>query len=89
MHDQYVSRASVLAVVLWSKSAVCLTVVWVLAAFDVPMRWEGAVGAVAVISAVLAAVWQVRLYTMRICNLVRATAGLESPRPELHSVDRC
>lgn len=36
----------------------------------------------------VATVWQVRVYAMRICELLRVTSGLKSPDAEVHTIGR-
>lgn len=88
MHDNYVSRAKVVALALWLAAAMIGALVWLLAMIEVPLRYENALILTDVAVLAIAGVWQIRLFTMRLCVLIRTTAGLERERsPELHSVD--
>lgn len=88
MNDNYVSRAAVMVMVFWSATGVLIGTTWVLAMLEAPLRYEGATGLTAVLTMALAMVSQMRLYTLRLCNLTRISAGLQSPDAELHPLRR-
>lgn len=88
MNDDLVSRAAVVSLMLWAAAASCVIVTWMLALYGAPLRYEGAVGLTAVASLSVAAVWQIRLYMLRLSALIRVTSGLDGQTAELHAFGR-
>lgn len=87
MHEEYVSRTTVVAVVLWGICGLLVAAVWVLAASNAPLRYEIATSVMAVTALTVASVWQVRTYTMRLCALMRVGAGLQHAEADLHPIN--
>lgn len=88
MHDDMVSRAFVVAVLLWAWAVALVVVTWVLAVVGAPLRYEGATGLTAILSLAWAMVWQSRLYALRISALIRVVHGLDGPDASLHTIGR-
>ena len=88
MHDNYISRAAMIASLLWTTAGALVVTVWVLAAKGADLRFCGAVFATAALCMSLAAVYHVRLYVLRLCGLIRVSAGLQAPDAEIHTLDR-
>lgn len=86
MNDVYVSRASVLGAALWVVAGMMAALVWVLALLGAPLRYEIAVVILTNFALAAASLYQVRVYSTRLCALVRVVSGLESPDAELHSI---
>lgn len=86
MHDEYVSRGAVVAMVLWGIATALIVLVWVLAVSGAPLRYEGAVGVLAVGALTAAAVWQVRLYAVRLCALMRVASGIQGTDAEMFTI---
>lgn len=86
MHDDYISRATVYTWFLWAGAALTIGLVWLLALESAPIQYEVATALVAGLTIAAATVGQVRLYALRLCALLRITAGLESPDAELHHI---
>lgn len=88
MHENYISRMAAVACLFWIIAGVDVAIVWLLAILDAPLRYEGAVGVLAVAMMVAGGMCQMRLYTMRVIALVRAMSGPDGTRGELHSLTR-
>lgn len=88
MREGYVSTGTVVAVSLWAVAAVTVGTVWTLVIIGCPQRYISAVAMTTVTSLSVATVWQVRVYAMRICELLRVTSGLKSPDAEVHTIGR-
>lgn len=86
MHDDFVSRAAVVALVLWAIAAALIILVWVMALTGAPLRYEGAVALVAIGALTAAAVYQVRLYAVRLCALMRVGTGIQGPDAEMFTI---
>lgn len=86
MNDGYVSKASALAMLFWGLAGVMVCVVWVGAVAHIERGYLTATALTAVLVIALASVWQIRLFVMRLCVLVRVTMGLQSPDAELHTI---
>ena len=87
MHDQLVSKATVLAVTFWGLAIGLMISGWLVMLCDQPgWRWAGMLCASALMTTGAAVTCHIRCYILRILGLVRATAGLERERGELHSL---
>ena len=89
MTESYVSRAALVAGILWGLVAGGVITLWMLVVFRHHMSdtTRLALTATAFLVGVLAIVAQVRCYTCRMASLVRAVGGLdETERPGLRSV---
>jgi len=84
--DSLISREAVLTNGLWLLSGLLVAACWALAFMGAPLRYEGAVGLTAMLALTIGAVRQVRIYIMRLCELLRVAAGLKEPEL-LRSVD--
>lgn len=89
MHDEQWSSSKVTAAAVWTWTAGlmgCAWVAWFLFAFDLK-HLPDMFGYTACASSAVAAVASIKCYTVRICRLLRITAGLEPaddserPRP--------
>jgi hypothetical protein len=88
MQDNYVSRAAVIAYLLWATTLVLVVVVWLIALAHPPHVVHRSVGVMAIVSGNVAGVWQIRLYMMRLSGLIRVTNGLESPDADVRPLAR-
>ena len=82
----YISTTALLAVTAWGAAGLLLAVAWglVLIPGDGPPGFVAASAGSAVVATGIAMLAQIRIYTIRVCSLIRATAGLE--REELRAV---
>lgn len=89
MHESFISRAALIAAVLWFVTVVLLGAVWGLAVVGASPRWELAAAVMACASTSLAGVAQGRVNLLRLCALIRATAGIEPSQPSarIHSLN--
>jgi hypothetical protein len=88
--DNYVSKAVVISYLLWGKAVIVVALVWVLAIADIAIEYVIASALMGAVSFCLAALWQLRIYTLRLCGLIRVSSGLETPDAELHRIGpRC
>lgn len=79
MNEGYVSRAAIWAAFFWVKAVLLVGAVWALSVLDEPMRWIVPTAVTASLTIALAVVAQIRMSLLRLCRLVRTTAGLEAP----------
>lgn len=79
MNEQYVSRGTLIGAALWTLMAVLVIATWVVAYHGIHLG--GALAVTAVTTAVVAGVWQVKLYTIRVCCLIRIMHGQEGRAP--------
>jgi uncharacterized membrane protein YqjE len=86
MKDNYISRAAVTAAGLWLLAAMFVTTTWLLAILDAPPRWVSATAVTAVLCMAGAVVCQMRVYTLRVCGLIRVSAGLETPNADVRNL---
>jgi hypothetical protein len=86
MQEGYVSRAAIVAVLLWVKAGLLVTLVWAMSVMDEPMRWMLPVALTACLAIGIAIVGQIRVSLLRVSRLVRAMSGLDEPRPEIRAV---
>lgn len=86
MTDDMVSRATVIASLLWGVALSLVALMWLLALLRLGEGLQRALVLTGVLSLAVAAVWQIRLYVLRLCALIRVGLGLESPDAELHSI---
>ena len=86
MNEAFVSRCAVWASVFWAKSVGLLAAVWVAAAHHVGMEWVIALATTFVFTATIAATIQVRSYMVRLCAVIRATAGIEAPQAKVRAL---
>jgi uncharacterized membrane protein len=87
MHEDYVSRAAVVVMFLWVAAGALIIAVWIFALSGVPHVYQYAVGTTGMATLAVAITCQVRLYVVRLCALMRATTGLDSPDAELHTIN--
>lgn len=87
MQEEFISKPVVMAALLWGQAVGLVLVTWLLAWWGVDLEWIIAVAVTAILSMAIAVVWQVRLFVLRLGNLVRVATGLDSPRGELHTID--
>lgn len=93
MHEEFVSRTSLLAMTLWVVVVLLLAMAW-LVAIQRPdwWLWAGMLAATGLAVSAVAATAHMRIYAVRMCSLIRATSGLECPPDgtdrdrELHSI---
>jgi hypothetical protein len=78
---------TVIAWALWTVTVISLVTTWILMGSG-HQRSAVAMGLTAGVIAPAAAVATIRNYTIRVCGLIRATAGLEgvAHRAELHNI---
>lgn len=88
MHDNYISKASLLSWLLWGLAVLAGLLVWALAVMGASLEIEIAMSLTAVFILTVASVWQVRVYVTRLCALFRVSAGLQGPDAELHTIGR-
>lgn len=88
MHDDFVSRAAVIATTLWCLAIALVALTWGCALRGVPIRYEGAIGLTAMLSLTVAACWQIRMWFTRLCALIRVGSGLQSPDAEFYTIKR-
>ena len=81
MHDRYINAARLITAALWVLAGSLYAAAWIVSLFN----WRTAVmlGFTGTLFSCLAGVSQVRCYSLRVCGLMRATAGLEAPSPEV------
>lgn len=84
MHDVAVSMSKVVTAALWVLSLLLLLAAWIVGLTYGIHTVSVLLGFTAVIVAAMAGVSQVRLYTLRVCGIMRATAGLVPADAELH-----
>lgn len=90
LKDNYVSKAVVISYLFWGKTALVVALVWALAIIEAPPDFVVATALLGIVSLIVAAVWQIRLYMLRLCGLIRVSSGLETPDAELHRIGpRC
>lgn len=79
MHEQFVSRASLAAFLLWFLVAALLIAAWVVAIVN-PASFiiAGMLAATALALSAVAATAHIRLFACRLSRLVRVTKGIES-----------
>jgi hypothetical protein len=89
VNESYISRPAVIACVLWAVTLSLVVTVWALALVDhASPQYHRGLSVLAVVSANVASVWQVRLYVLRLSGLIRVANGLESPDAALHTLGR-
>lgn len=78
MCEQLVSKAAVVATVLWVTVTGLIAASWAVILTD-PESWRlgGLLGVTACALSAGAATWHVKLYSIRVVNLIRATSGLD------------
>lgn len=80
MNDGYVSRSCIIASTLWGAVVLLLAGAWWFGLrADQPLVAQ-LLAATACATSAVAATAHIRCYAIRVMNLVRVTAGLESPR---------
>lgn len=79
MNQSYFSRTAVIAATAWGVVGLSLVAVWMVIMLpgDAPNGLTPAIALVGQASIGVAIVAHVRLYTVRVCCLIRATSGLE------------
>jgi hypothetical protein len=87
LHDNYVSRSAVGSAILWAVATATQCAAWAIAILD-PGDWlfAGMLATTACVTAVAAGALVGRVYTLRMCALIRATAGLQRPSGDVHSI---
>ena len=81
MHDNAISASKLAAYALWAWVALLFAVAWLTWAFgDHETLWM-MFAFTGCASSALAATFQVRCYSLRVCALLRATHGLDTPPP--------
>lgn len=88
MDENYISRSTIVAWVLWGSAAVLVAAIWVLAALDVSEGLGRAVAVTAIGFMAVALAWQIRLFMQRLCALVRTTSALQRSGADLHTIGR-
>lgn len=86
MQDTF-QRTTVVTWLLWVKTVAIVLAVWGTVVVDVPAALARALLVTGVLSMSITVTWQVRVYTKRLCNLIRATSGLEGLDAELHAIN--
>lgn len=87
MNQGYISKTALLAITAWSVAGGLLFGAWMLVLMpgqEFPPGLVALTGLSAVVVTGVAMLAQIRLYTIRVCSLIRATSGLE--REELRAV---
>lgn len=79
MNDNYISRSAVITALIWATAGTLVVITWLLAILDAPPRWVSATAVTGVLAMTAAVVCQTRLYALRMCGLIRVSAGLETP----------
>ncbi len=89
MHDNYLSRTALIAGILWLLVVSLIGGAWLLMALE-PDHWKyaGLMAGTGCALSAIAAVAHLKLYSMRLCALIRATRALEDERGGLRSVGR-
>lgn len=87
MREEFISRAVVVAAVLWSTAVMLVGVTWLVAAVGVALEWVIGTALIAVLSMAIAAVWQIRLYVLRLCALVRVATGLDGQGGDIRTLN--
>lgn len=82
MNESYYSKCSIWAAIFWGLSVLLLAAIWTCAAMGADRDWLIAKATTFVFTSTIAATLQVRSYMVRLCAVVRATAGLTTPEPE-------
>lgn len=86
MRDSTVQTSRLITTLLWTVVSLLLAASWVTWATGTRSVWMMLAFTGCLTSAV-AAVSQIRCYTLRVCGLLRATGVIEGERtPELHSL---
>lgn len=86
MNDQYVSRCAVYAWSAWAIAGVLLGIVWYAAAESIRPPWLLALCLTTCFAIGIAVTLHVRSYMVRLCALVRTTAGLSTPDEKVRNL---
>lgn len=88
MEDRLVSKATLLATIVWGVAGGLMVSGWVVMLSDRDAwRWAAMLCSSALVVTGVAMVLQIRCYVLRILGLIRATSGLtELTTRELHSL---
>lgn len=82
MREHYVSKTTLAVAVLWFVTTCLMAASWGVAILDdADWLWAGMLAATGIVFAAISATAQCRLVGLRICGLIRATAGLEPEDP--------
>lgn len=81
MQDNYISKAALCAILLWTATALLLAAVWGLALIDIASRWARPLAVLACVSACVAVVSHLRVWQLRLCAMIRASTGMDSAAP--------
>lgn len=84
MQDAAVPISKVAAMGAWSVAAILFVVTWVLVANG--SRWAHVMSYSSIVVCIVAATLQVRCWVVRVCALLRATAGLDGEGSNLHAI---
>lgn len=87
MHESFISRTQIVAAALWVLVGSLIGSAWLVVAFA-PGNWEwaGLLAATGCATSALAAVAHLKVYSVRLCSLIRVTSGLESPSAQVTSL---
>lgn len=81
MNDSLVSHPAIAATCLWTTVGVLIAAAWVLRIVSPDLwHWSALFGLTAGALAPVAAVAHIKVYSVRVGNLVRNTAALPAPR---------
>ena len=82
MSENFISKTVVAAFVLWAAVFALIAAAWIAMGVDPGMwRFAGLLAATACATSAGAATLHIKTYSLRTCNLIRATAGLDSCEP--------
>lgn len=82
MHESYVSRATVVAVTLWSCALALMIAAWAVVGLTPAWRLGGLMAASSLMTTGAAVAAQQRVYVTRLGAIVRHTSGLNPPVAE-------
>lgn len=85
MNDPEISMSKAVAFVAWSIMAMCALVALVVFAMG-HQNLGLLIGIKALLWSAVAAVLTIRCWTLRVCRMIRASAGLDSQAGEVHPI---
>lgn len=86
MQESFIAKAALLAIIFWTLTAILVAAVWGLELTGATDKWARPIAVTAIVSACASVVSHIHAGQIRLCAVIRATAGIDSTPTDLRAL---